>query len=118
MSYAIRYLHGPSGPWRRCFYCNTELRAYDKFAAFCDYCEAKRRPIMSRARSLVREAIRKGKLAAATTQKCTDCGSPATRYDHRDYNKPLHVDPVCSSCNAKRGPGAAKLSYSALSDSQ
>ena len=27
----------------------------------------------------------------------------ATQYDHRDYNKPLEVTPVCPSCNGKRG---------------
>lgn len=36
---------------------------------------------------------------------CADCNSPATEYDHRDYKKPLEVDPVCRACNAARGPG-------------
>lgn len=36
---------------------------------------------------------------------CTDCGEPAQEYDHRDYKKPLEVDPVCMACNAARGPG-------------
>jgi len=35
---------------------------------------------------------------------CVDCGKPATVYEHRDYTKPLDVEPVCSSCNRKRGP--------------
>lgn len=35
---------------------------------------------------------------------CVDCGRRATQYDHRDYNKPLDVDPVCRSCNQIRGP--------------
>ena len=34
---------------------------------------------------------------------CVDCGEPATGYDHRDYMKPLDVDPVCSKCNVRRG---------------
>ena len=34
---------------------------------------------------------------------CLDCGSPATCYDHRDYAKPLDVDPVCHGCNLRRG---------------
>ena len=25
-------------------------------------------------------------------------------YDHRDYSKPLEVDPVCRRCNQMRGP--------------
>ncbi len=26
-------------------------------------------------------------------------------YEHRDYNRPLHVDPICRRCNLLRGPG-------------
>jgi hypothetical protein len=37
--------------------------------------------------------------------KCSDCESPAKEYDHRDYKKPLEVEPVCMACNAARGPG-------------
>jgi hypothetical protein len=36
---------------------------------------------------------------------CADCSNPATEYDHRDYKRPLEVDPVCRACNAARGPG-------------
>lgn len=34
---------------------------------------------------------------------CTDCGVPASQYDHRDYSRPLDVEPVCRSCNLRRG---------------
>jgi hypothetical protein len=34
---------------------------------------------------------------------CVDCGLRAQCYDHRDYLDPLMVDPVCESCNYKRG---------------
>jgi hypothetical protein len=35
---------------------------------------------------------------------CVDCRSKrATAWDHRDYRKPLNVEPVCSSCNTLRG---------------
>lgn len=37
--------------------------------------------------------------------QCADCNAPAVEYDHRDYRKPLEVDPVCKACNAARGPG-------------
>jgi len=37
--------------------------------------------------------------------KCVDCGKRAQCWDHRDYSKPLEVDPVCKSCNYHRGPG-------------
>lgn len=36
---------------------------------------------------------------------CVDCGSPADEYDHRDYKKPMDVEPVCRRCNGLRGPG-------------
>ena len=49
-------------------------------------------------------AIRTGKLAAPGGLCCTDCGGAAIEYDHRDYNQPLLVEPVCRSCNLKRGP--------------
>jgi len=50
-------------------------------------------------------AIRLGKLPKLDGSiMCADCGVPACQYDHRDYSKPLEVDPVCQSCNRKRGP--------------
>lgn len=36
---------------------------------------------------------------------CVDCGKGAHCYDHRDYTKPLAVEPVCIRCNRLRGPG-------------
>lgn len=35
---------------------------------------------------------------------CVDCGAPAKHYDHRDYSRPLDVEPCCHSCNLRRGP--------------
>lgn len=37
--------------------------------------------------------------------RCTDCERPAMVYDHRDYTNPLKVDPVCITCNIRRGKG-------------
>lgn len=34
---------------------------------------------------------------------CVDCGKQAHHYDHRDYLEPLAVQPVCGSCNHRRG---------------
>ena len=53
----------------------------------------------------VRNAIMAGKLPSLAHQMCVDCGKPAKCYDHRDYNQPLKVEPVCTSCNKKRGYG-------------
>lgn len=35
---------------------------------------------------------------------CVDCERPAQVYDHRAYARPLDVQPVCRSCNSRRGP--------------
>lgn len=56
------------------------------------------------AHRFARLAVRNGYLKDPTALTCVDCGAPAKVYDHRDYNKPLDVDPVCHSCNATRGP--------------
>lgn len=53
---------------------------------------------------MVSMAVRHGYLPHISTCICVDCGQPARAYDHRDYNKPLEVSPVCRSCNCKRGP--------------
>lgn len=57
------------------------------------------------ARQMVTAAIKKGFLQPAHEHDCVDCGAQALDYDHRDYNKPLEVEPVCRPCNKKRGPG-------------
>lgn len=59
----------------------------------------------------VAKEIRAGRLPHPSTMPCADCAAPATEYDHRDYNKPLSVEPVCRPCNSKRGPGAPLRGY-------
>ena len=51
----------------------------------------------------VMQAKQKGLLQPPSNFDCVDCGKKATVYDHRDYKKPLEVDPVCRSCNVRRG---------------
>lgn len=41
--------------------------------------------------------------------KCHCCAAPAKEYDHRDYDKPLEVIPMCRSCNGLAGPGRLSL---------
>src|SRR3990167_8700081 len=44
---------------------------------------------------------------------CVDCGKPARECDHRNYKEKLAVEPVCHSCNLKRGsPTGASPPYS------
>jgi len=61
-------------------------------------------------RGVVRYTIKQGRLLSLSENivKCTDCENRAKVYDHRDYNKPLEVEAVCSSCNAKRGKAILK----------
>lgn len=56
------------------------------------------------AHQAVAYAIRKGELRRPSEFPCADCGGKAVEYDHRDYNKPLEVEPVCRRCNLRRGP--------------
>ena len=59
-----------------------------------------------RAMALVSKAIKHGELPKLDgTIACVDCGEPATAYEHRNYYHPLSVDPVCTGCNIRRGPG-------------
>lgn len=41
------------------------------------------------------------------TVRCVDCGDVATDYEHRDYFRPLDVEPVCHGCNVRRGSAKA-----------
>jgi hypothetical protein len=35
---------------------------------------------------------------------CVDCGERAYVHEHRSYVEPDKTEPVCRSCNARRGP--------------
>lgn len=59
---------------------------------------------MNRAIAAVQKAKQQGLLPHLILCTCKDCGRwPAQVYEHRDYDKPLEVDPVCQRCNLKRG---------------
>jgi hypothetical protein len=62
----------------------------------------------------VAKAIRRRVLAPAHRHLCVDCGAKAYCYDHRDYRKPLEVEPVCRSCNKRRGPALYQKRFSAI----
>jgi 5-methylcytosine-specific restriction endonuclease McrA len=59
--------------------------------------------LQRRAQGAVRYAVKTGKMPSARNFHCADCGRKATAYDHRNYRKAFDVDPVCKSCNRKRG---------------
>lgn len=74
----------------------------------CTPCAATRRQFREGVRNAayraVAAALQAGTLMKAQGQPCADCGRPAEVFDHRDYTKPLEVEPVCRSCNVMRGP--------------
>lgn len=86
------------------FYKGTCIRCYDR-----SYSESYRQkyPNAIKARNTVWTAVWQGNLPNLRWEDvpCVDCNKRAQHWDHRDYLKPLEVDPVCASCNKKRGPG-------------
>lgn len=97
------------GQWA-CVDCRGPVAAYPnrRPPLRCHPCKVRRyramAPVGQRAAAAVAGAIRRGLLRRPSEFSCTDCGKPATCYDHRDYTKPLDVQPVCRSCNVMRGP--------------
>lgn len=103
---------------KNCFYC-CEPTEREPEAIICWSCEKQRGILQRKAYYIVREEIRKGRLPRVNTLRCVDCGLPARRYDHRDYSKPLDIEPVCNGCNIRRGPAnfSPKPAVSLLPDS-
>ena len=60
------------------------------------------------AQQAVQREVRARRLPPAKSLKCTDCLAQATEYDHRDYSKPIDVEPVCRRCNLRRGHAIPK----------
>jgi hypothetical protein len=78
---------------------------------YCIECQGRSQRIQSSLRSAVKKAIVSGELADPKTLKCADCGAHATVYDHRDWTKPLQVEPVCNRHNLIRGPAANLMEH-------
>ena len=81
-----------AGQWFRCTSCKTAGATHREMTP----------------QGLVARAVREGVLAHPASFPCVDCGGAATEYEHRDYNKPLEVEPTCRSCNLRRGPAIPK----------
>ena len=96
-------------PVKSCQECGKDITKTHK-QKYCQECgvtshkkygSGKQRASMS----IVNIAVKSGILDKLDGSiNCVDCGNPATEYEHRDYMKPLDVDPVCHKCNIKRGP--------------
>ena len=97
----IQCLHTPVEGAKPCVVCGIRL-ARSKRAKYCDECFTGSKP--SSVEYAVFKAVREGRLKPIRECTCVDCGAPARHYDHRDYNKPEEVEPVCVSCNWWRGP--------------
>ena len=95
-----------------CFYCGEPLHVRYGASQMCIICRKKRGQF--EAIDILSKALVRGLLPYAKTLKCKDCGKPAAHYDHRDYAYPLKVEPVCRSCNRKRGPAWNSLVFGRL----
>jgi len=99
---------------RLCESCSADVSFRHHLARFCLDCADSRRarrtyspPLNDnqKARVVTNYAVKVGFLPPPTDYFCMDCGADAECYDHRDYKKPLEVDPVCLRCNSRRGRG-------------
>lgn len=87
-----------------CNVCNKQILHRHHLAKLCFDCSNGDYGLgRSRAHAAVSKALKSGQLRYANEFGCVDCGNLAECYDHRDYNKPLEVEPVCRKCNFRRG---------------
>lgn len=99
-----------------CEQCGADIRKRYRGSRFCFPCTEIRARMSIRkyvpnndnakSRAVTKYAVKVGFLPDPTNFICMDCkGRQAQCYDHRDYSKPLEVDPVCLRCNNSRGRG-------------
>lgn len=98
---------------RTCRVCKRNYsRVYRKDGRYRDreiaYYNKIKNSLMYWAKTKVYIEVRSKRLKKPDSFGCADCGVRAEVYDHRDYLRPLDVEPVCRSCNKKRGPGLNK----------
>ena len=111
----------PGNPSRfTCAHCGAGQMVMGAAKPFyCDACRDAHAPLGSSffgtggpyAIGLVNRSIQRGEIPPASEFACADCSGPASQYDHRDYNKPLDVVPVCRHCNMVRGPAIPRKGY-------
>jgi hypothetical protein len=107
-------------PARCCRQCGADFGGYRASTAiYCSDCYSRLAPARRKktggdyACGQVTKAVKNGLIPPAKDLLCVDCGKQATEYDHRDYNEPLKVEPVCHSCNMRRGPAIPLASRAA-----
>jgi hypothetical protein len=107
---------------KECPDCGKDISWRHAQAKRCCGCARKRNKILADKRAVARmnlptgpmrrlagvvisQYVRNGLLNPASDYICVDCGDRAAHWEHRDYTKPLDVEPACMSCNFKRGAG-------------
>lgn len=94
-----------------CRHCGVDTRT--KYLQVCSHCLSVRAFLVDigsgkmRAGSAVASAVKRRTLQRPSEYFCS-CGQKAAQYDHRDYNKPLDVEPICRRCNIRRGSAIPK----------
>ena len=88
----------------RCVDCGAPNSNGHPMTQRCKPCAANFYEHLTRANRAVQREIAHGRMQKAAALTCVDCGGQARDWDHRDYSKPLQVEPVCRACNFKRGP--------------
>ena len=83
-----------------CIVCGRPVASLLPIARYCGVCRA----AVADIRRGIHRQIQAAALPHPSEFDCSDCGKPATEYEHRYYALPLEVEPVCTSCNLKRGP--------------
>lgn len=89
-----------------CPICGGDRRVRNRnLLRYCTKCHLIAYRAQVVANRAVNNAVREGALPSLSKSEigCVDCGKRAYGYDHRDYSRHLDVEPVCRSCNARRG---------------
>lgn len=85
---------------RMCLVCGESTKSPLQWRVYCDDC----RGLVTAVQVIASRTMKLYNIPGPREYACVDCGLPAQAYDHRYYSHPLEVDPVCLSCNNKRGP--------------
>lgn len=93
---------------RACGYCGKAAFGNSlKNGALCDSCQFARVQEQQEAYRVFRLAVMDGLIRRLPDGEtaCIHCDAPATCWEHRDYRKPIDVQPACDSCNTRLGRG-------------
>lgn len=91
---------------KTCYQCGVEIRS--NTFHYCERCQLPCFRIKEAAHQVVKSAVVDGRLQSLSQNlvECVDCGDRASQYEHRNYERPLDVEPVCRKCNKARGKAA------------